>query len=56
MGGDFSQLVIVMWGGLDLVIDPFVFKKQGLVEFFGFLYADIGVPFPTAFSVATSVS
>ncbi len=56
VGGDFSQLVIGMWGGLDLVVDPFIFKKQGLVEFFGFLYADVGVPFPSAFTVATTVS
>jgi len=56
VGGDFSQLVIGMWGGLDLVVDPFTFKKQGLVEFFGFLYVDIGVPFPMAFTVATSVT
>jgi HK97 family phage major capsid protein len=56
VGGDFSQLVIGMWGGLDLVVDPFTFKKQGLVEFFGFLYVDIGVPFPAAFTVATSVT
>ncbi len=56
VGGDFSQLVIGMWGGLDLVVDPFIFKKQGLVEFFGFLYVDIGVSFPAAFTVATSVS
>ncbi len=56
VGGDFAQLVIGMWGGLDLVVDPFIFKKQGLVEFFGFLYVDIGVPFPAAFTVSTSVS
>jgi HK97 family phage major capsid protein len=56
VGGDFSQLVIGMWGGLDLVVDPFTFKRQGIVEFFGFLYVDIGVPFPTAFTVATNVT
>jgi HK97 family phage major capsid protein len=56
VGGDFAQLVIGLWGGLDLVVDPFIFKKQGLVEFFGFMYVDVGVPFPSAFTVSTNVS
>lgn len=30
--GDWSQLWIMQWGGLDLIVDPYTLKKQGAYE------------------------
>ena len=49
--GDFSYLIAAMWGGIDLVVDPYTAKNQALVEIFGNAYADIGLEQPSAFII-----
>lgn len=50
--GDFSQLLINQWGFMDLSVDEFSRKKEGLVEVTVNVFADVLVKQPKAFSVA----
>ena len=49
--GDFSQLLINQWGFMDLSVDEFSRKKEGIVEVTVNVFADVLVKVPTAFSV-----
>jgi HK97 family phage major capsid protein len=49
--GDFSELYVATWGnGMEMVVDPYSKKKQGLIEIAAFLMADIGVRHGVAFA------
>lgn len=48
--GDFSQLLYGEWGVLELIVDPFRLKKQGMIETTSFQMADVGIRIPAAFS------
>ncbi len=49
--GDFSYLIAAMWGGIDLVVDEYSSKDQGLLEIFVNAYADVGLEQPSAFVI-----
>ena len=49
--GDFSQLLINQWGFMDLSVDEFSRKKEGMVEVTVNVFADVLVKQPKAFSV-----
>lgn len=49
--GDFSQLLINQWGFMDLSVDEFSRKKEGLVEITVNVFVDVLVKQPKAFSV-----
>lgn len=49
--GDFSQLLINQWGFMDLSVDEYSRKKEGLVEVTVNVFADVLVKQPKAFSV-----
>jgi HK97 family phage major capsid protein len=49
--GDFSQLLINQWGFMDLSVDEYSRKKEGLVEITVNVFADVLVKQPKAFSV-----
>lgn len=49
--GDFSQLLINQWGFMDLSVDEFSRKKEGLIEVTVNVFADVLVKQPKAFSV-----
>ncbi len=51
--GNFSDLIIAEWSGVDVVVDPFSQKKNGLVEVTLTLWSDIGVRHPGSFCVST---
>jgi HK97 family phage major capsid protein len=48
--GDFSQLVFGEWGVLELIVDPFRLKKQGMIEVTSFQMGDCVVRQPAAFA------
>jgi HK97 family phage major capsid protein len=50
--GDFSQLNIHQWGFMDLSVDEYSRKKEGLVEVTVNIFLDVMVKQPKAFSVA----
>lgn len=49
--GDWSNLWIMSWGGLDLVVDPFTMKKQGAYEVTLNAYHDIHIRRKEAFAM-----
>lgn len=49
--GDFSQLNIHQWGFMDLSVDEFSRKKEGLIEVTVNIFLDVLVKQPKAFSV-----
>lgn len=51
--GNWSDLIIAEWSGIDVVVDPFSQKKNGLVEVTLTLWTDIGVRHPGSFCIST---
>lgn len=54
--GAFNQVLIAMWGGLDILVDPYTAAASGGVQIHAFQSVDVGVRQPAAFSVASSIS
>ena len=48
--GDWSQLMIGMWGGLDLMLDPYTGATAGTRRVVGLQDVDIGCRLPSAFA------
>ncbi|WP_324075766.1 MAG: phage major capsid protein [Erythrobacter sp.] len=51
--GNFEECMIGMWGGLDLVIDPYTNGSTGTVNVYAYQLADVAVRHPGAFTVVT---
>jgi HK97 family phage major capsid protein len=54
--GDFSQVIIAEWGTLELEVNPFAGFQAGIIGVRAIYSIDIGVRYPAAFSLATSVT
>lgn len=54
--GDFSQVMLGLWGGIDILRDPYTSAANKTVRFFAYQFADVAVRIPGAFSVATGVN
>jgi HK97 family phage major capsid protein len=54
--GDFSQVFLAEWGVLELVVDPYTQSKSGIIQVTAFQSVDVGVRYPGAFSLATTVT
>jgi HK97 family phage major capsid protein/HK97 family phage prohead protease len=54
--GDFSQVIIAEWGTLEIEVNPFANFQSGIVGVRAIYSIDIGVRYPAAFSLATSVT
>jgi HK97 family phage major capsid protein len=48
--GDFSNLIMALWGGLDIVVDPYTLSTAGDVRVTAFQSADVNVRYAAAFS------
>lgn len=48
--GAFSQAVVGDWGMMELVVDPYRLKKQGMIELTAFAMYGIAVKYPAAFA------
>lgn len=53
--GDWSQLVFGIWGGVEMVLDPYALKKQGVIEATIYLAADTAVRQPAGFAAQIDV-
>jgi len=53
--GDFSQMITGLWGGLDIMIDPYEKADSGGIVIRAFQSVDIGVRYAEAFSAATNI-
>jgi HK97 family phage major capsid protein len=54
--GAFSQVVLAMWGGLDILVNPYAESGKGNVIIDSFQSADVGIRHAAAFSAATSIT
>lgn len=54
--GNWANLVVAMWGGLDVLVDPYTASNTGTVRINAFQDCDIIVRHPTGFSMADIVS
>ena len=54
--GNFNELLIGQWGGLDMIIDPFTSKGKAIVEVSAAAYHDILVRRPEAFSAVKDLT
>ena len=39
--GDFSEVVVGMWNGLDLIVDPYSLASKGCVKIVASMYVDV---------------
>lgn len=53
--GDFSQILVGYWGGLDILIDPYKKSASGGVMIYGFQSLDVAVRYPECFSVSNNI-
>jgi HK97 family phage major capsid protein len=54
--GVWSELLIGEWGGaLDVVVDPYTYAQQNMIQIVTSLMVDVGVRHPAAFNVALGV-
>lgn len=49
--GNFSDLIVAFWGGIDLVVDPYSRKKEGMVEITADQFYDVGVRRAESFAI-----
>lgn len=55
--GNWADLMIGMWGpALELIVDPYVYKKQQLIEVASFAMCDIKLRHPESFCVSTGAT
>ena len=52
-GSDWSDLIIAMFGGLDVVVDPYTLAKDGQVRITGNQFIDVGVRQVASFAAMT---
>ncbi len=48
--GNWNDLIIGEWGAMEIIVDPYRLKKQGLIEVTSFVMADIAVRHPESFA------
>lgn len=54
--GDWSSLMIGLWGALEIIVDPYAQKKRGIIEVTSFQMADIDVRHPESFVKGTGAT
>lgn len=53
--GDFANLVFALWGGMDLIVDPFSESTKGNLLISAFQSADVNVRYAAAFSKCVDI-
>ena len=48
--GDWSQLILAEFGAMEIIVDPYSSKRQGLIELAAIMLVDIGLRHPDAFA------
>lgn len=51
--GNWRELILADWAGIDVVVDPYTLKKAGQIEVTITMWADNGVRHPVSFCVST---
>jgi HK97 family phage major capsid protein len=50
--GNWSDLIIGEWGVLEILVDPYRLKKQGIVEITSFVMVDVGLRYTKSFAAS----
>jgi HK97 family phage major capsid protein len=50
--GNWADLILAEWAGIDVVVDPYSLKKQGQIEVTITLWTDIGVRHAGSFTIS----
>jgi HK97 family phage major capsid protein len=53
--GSWKNLVLPLWGGLDVLLDPFSLSTTGQLRVVAFQSLDVGIRHPEAFSVCADI-
>lgn len=53
--GNFRDLLMAQWGGLDIIVNPFTKAKEGLVEIVLHLFGDVETRHPESFAAITDL-
>ncbi len=53
--GNFADILIGEWGVLEILVDPYALKKQGLVEITSNLLSDVAIRHPQSFASAEDI-
>jgi hypothetical protein len=56
VGGVWDQLMIGEWGALEVIVDPYRLKKQGMIEVTTFDTCDVNVRHPESFAVCNDAN
>jgi len=48
--GNWSDLIIGLWGVIDIIVDPYRLKKQAVIEVTSFVMVDVALRYPVAFA------
>jgi len=54
--GAWNQLLVGEWGALEVIVDPYRLKKQGMIEVTTYDTCDVNVRHPEAFAVCTDAN
>ena len=54
--GNFRDLLVALWGGIQLTHDPYSLKSSGQIELYAETYADVGVLQPASFVVGDAAT
>lgn len=54
--GDWSQLILAFWSGVDLTVDPYSLSTKGALRLVAFQDCDVLVRHPRAFAIGTAIS
>lgn len=54
--GNWSDVMIGTWGAMEIVVDPYALKKQGMIEVTSFQLCDIALRHPESFCKATGAT
>ncbi len=53
--GNWDDLIIGEWGAMEILVDPYALKKQGMIEVTSFVMADIAVRHPESFAAMVDI-
>lgn len=53
--GNFEEVLVPQWGGLDMIVDPFSSKAKGVVEVTAIAYHDVCVRRPACFAAIKDI-
>lgn len=49
--GNYADLLIGLWGGLDMMVDPYTLGKEGATRVIAYQEIDIAIRHPESFAV-----